>query len=143
MDHGLGVPGQHRLHDFPAKSLFGIGCRPEDTAGNFGSQDDGETRSDARSCGDEDDGFEGGADANDAAGRDAAFPDVGRRRLDGVLGEVSCVADDDGEVLAVGVGNGGEAVPVSERVGSETDGAAGDGAGVVEVQADGVVGEDF
>jgi hypothetical protein len=38
---------------------------------------------------------------------------VGRSALDGTASEVACSADDQGEALAVWIGDGSEAVPVS------------------------------
>ena len=63
--------------------------------------------------------------------------------LDAGGGPVACFGDQGGESFASWVWEGGEAVPVAERVFGELDALPEVGGGVVEVEADGVVGEVF
>lgn len=75
-------------------------------------EDHGETRTDARTSGDEYDRFEQRRYAKNTTSGDAADVDVRWGALDGTTSKVACTADDEGEAfLASRVGDSREAVP--------------------------------
>lgn len=138
MDHSLRIRLQDAIDNGLAKRLLWVRRRPQNTTRDFARQDDGETWADARARGDEDYGLEERCDAQDAAGGDAAYPDVRWGALDDAAGEVAGSTDDEGESVGAGtfVGNGGEAVPVDEGALGEAHGCADRWCCVLEPEAD-------
>jgi hypothetical protein len=110
-NYGMRIRRLYAIDNLLAKCFFGIRGGPEDAAGHFLGEDDGETGTDAGTSGDENDRFEECCDAQDAAGGDTADVDLRGRPVDGPPSEVACAADDEGEATTVGIGYRGEAMP--------------------------------
>lgn len=141
VDDGIRIGVVDLLDDLAAKRLLGVGRGPEDAAGDALGHDDRETGPDAAAGGDEHDALEQGRDAQDAAGGDAADPELGGAALDLPLGPVAGIRNHKREPLLARLADGRERVPLDQRPFREADRRAWHRVRVVEVQPDRVVGQ--
>ena len=142
-NHGVRVGFGHGVNGALAVDAQRVLGGPEDAAGEPMRDEEREAGTDSRSRRHDDDFPEDAGHAQDADEGDAAHPVGLLGRGDLLAGPVARGRDDDGEGGAVGFGDAGEGVPFAQRVVGDADAHDESDFDVVEVDADGVAGEDF
>ena len=129
VENRVGSIMQDLVDELVTESLSDVGGGPEQADWDATLEDCVGTWANAGTGGDEDHATEHGSNPEDTIGGKTTNPELGRRVLNDVGGPVTSTRNDEGELVSLGLGDGGESVPFLERRVSDPDGRASVGAG--------------
>jgi len=129
VENCVGSITEDLIDELVTESLSDVGGGPEQADWDTTLKDSVRTWTDTRTCGHENHATEHGGNPEDTIGGKTTNPELGRRVLNDIGGPITSARNDKGELVPLGLGNGGESVPFPEGRVGDPDGRASVGAG--------------
>ena len=129
VENCVGSITEDLIDELITESLSDVGGGPEQADRDTTLEDGVRTGTDTGTGGYEDHAAEHGGNPEDTVGRKTANPELGRWVLNNISSPVTSSGNDEGELVPLGLGDGGKSVPFSEGRVGDPNGRTGIGAG--------------